>query len=166
MVSHLYPRSPTRQQWYERIEHYTPNETFGRSFLAILSGSLGLTMLIQSVTVIAVSGLLWLPLALVFAGAGLVASILAVIVFWPVYLSLIGNIESVKTYSEGNATSVSEEDRDDSIGVVKQQYAAGNISEAEFERRVENLLHADAEFGLQSGTMSHRDDRDGIRETD
>lgn len=165
MAGHPSSQSPPRNRWHGLIEHYTPSGVLGRLLVAIPSGPIGVILLALSISVIALNGLLWLPLALVLAGVGLAASILTVVVLWPVYLSLIGNIESTKTYLQ-TETTPSEEHRDDSIAVVKQQYAAGNISETEFERRIENLLHADAEFGSQSGTTSYRDERGTIRETD
>lgn len=155
--------SATRYRWHERIEHYTPNGALGRLLVAIPSGSVGVYSLTWSVATLITSSMLWLPPLLI--GVSLGAIILSIMMIWPVYLSLIGNVESAKAYPQVDTPPPSEENRDTSIAVVKQQYAAGNISEAEFEQRVENLLHADARS--QPGSMSHRNaTRDAIRETD
>jgi uncharacterized membrane protein len=164
MVSHSSPQSATRHRWHELLERYTPNGASGRLLIAIPSGSVGVYSLIWSVAMIITSSILWLPLLLVLAGVSLGVIIFALMMIWPVYLSLIGNVESAKAYPQTSATP-SEKNHDDSIAVVKRQYAAGNISEEEFEQRVENLLHADARS--QPRTRSHRNAaRDTIQEID
>lgn len=168
MVSHFASNSTTRHRWHERIEHYTPNGASGRLLVAIPSGPVGTLLFIWGIAVLVGSGLLWPPIALVLAGVGLAASVLSVMMLWLVYLSLIGNVESARAYSQADATPQSEESQhhDDSIAVVKRQYAAGNISEAEFERRVDHLLTTDAEFDVPSGQMRRQDTTDAIGETD
>jgi uncharacterized membrane protein len=84
---------------------------------------------------------------------------------WPIYLSLIGNVESTKAYTQMNTTPSHDESGDGSLAIVKRQYAAGHISEREFERRVENLLSTDAESRLRPRTASYRGTNDDIRET-
>lgn len=153
----------TQHGWHERIERYTPNTAFGRLLLAIPCGSVGVYSFTWSVATLITSGALWLPLLL--AGVSLGAIIFSIMMLWPIYLSLIGTVESPNAYTQVNTTLSHEERRDDSLAVVKRQYAAGHISETEFEHRVENLLHADAESRLEPGAMNRRT-RDGIRERD
>ncbi|RJT03836.1 SHOCT domain-containing protein [Halococcus sp. IIIV-5B] len=134
----------TRHRWHERIEHYTPDGAAGRLLLGVLAGPLGAFTLLWSVGIVVSLGVLWTPIALVLATVGSGAVLLSVMMLWPVYLSLIGNLESTRAYSKTNTTSTSGMDQDDPLIVVKRQYAAGTISEAEFERRVGTLLDTDA----------------------
>jgi uncharacterized membrane protein len=163
MVNHFPSRSATQHPWHERIEHYTPDKASGRLLLAIPTGSIGVYSLVWSVASLIISGF-W-PLLLV-AGVSLGAIVFSLMMLWPVYLSLIGNIESAKAYSQAETTPSFEGSRDDAIAVVKRQYAAGNISEAEFERRVGHLLTTDAEFDVPSGQIRRQDTTDAIGETD
>ena len=164
MADHPSPRSTTRQQWREHIERYTPDDAFGRLLLALFSGSVGVYSLVWSMATFMTSGL-WFPLAFLLVGVSLGLVIFSLMMVWPVYLSLIGNVESAEAYSQPDSTPPSEGSHDDSIVVAKRQYAAGNMSEMEFERRVETILDADARMRPESGTVSYRDDTDVVRET-
>jgi len=114
MVSMTNPR-----QWYEAVEQYTPNGIFGRLLLAVPLGPIGVYTILVSVGVVTSFGLLWLPVALVLAGAGLAATLLTVAMLWPVYLSLIGRLDSTKDYAQTATTSQSEESKEDPIDVLK-----------------------------------------------
>ncbi|EMA41433.1 hypothetical protein C447_01225 [Halococcus hamelinensis 100A6] len=108
-------------------------------------------------------GILWTPIALVLAAVGSGAVLLSVVMLWPVYLSLIGNLESTRAYSKTNTTTTTGTDHDDPLTVVKRQYAAGTISETEFERRVGTLLDTDARMD----SIANSDDTKGLlREID
>lgn len=78
---------------------------------------------------------------LVSLAVALVAFLFAVTVAWPVYLSLIGNVEWAAAYPPDRPQSgVS------SGGVaedLKREYASGDLSQAELERRVERRLSGD-----------------------
>ncbi|EMA49334.1 MULTISPECIES: hypothetical protein [Halococcus] len=163
MADHPSPRSTTRQQCHERIEHYTPDGASGRLLVAVPSGSVGVYSLVWSVAGLITSSAFWAPFLLAGVSLGLV--VFSLMMIWPVYLSLIGNVESPEAYSQPDATPPSEENHDDSIAVAKRQYAAGNISEMEFERRVETILDTDARMRPESGTTNYRDDTDVVRET-
>jgi hypothetical protein len=68
-----------------------------------------------------------------------------------VYLSLIGNIDSPEAYGRNGskaAQSIAGTDEYDEgdaepAEILKRKYAAGEISDSEFERRLDNLLDAD-----------------------
>jgi uncharacterized membrane protein len=150
-----------QHRWHERIERYTPNNTAGRLLLALPSGSVGVYSLTWSVASLITTEAFWLPLLL--GGVSLGAIIFSIMMLWPIYLSLIGTVESPNAYPRVKATSSREDRRDDSLAIVKREYAAGRISETEFEHRIENLLHADAESRVEPGTI-RRHTSEGIRE--
>lgn len=153
----------TQYGWHGFIERYTPNDTSGRLLMAISSGSFGVYTLTWSVATFLTSGLL-LPLTLLLVALSLGAISLSAMGFWKIYLTLVGDEESMKAHTQVNTVPSLEERRDDSLAVVKQQYAAGHISEKEFEQRVENLLDADAKSRSEPGTTSRRTRAD-TRET-
>lgn len=150
----------TQYGWYELIERYTVNETSGRLLIAISSGFFGVYTLTWSVATFLTSGLL-LPLTLLLVALSLGAISLSVMGFRAIYRSLIRGGESMEAYTQVDTMPSLEGERGDSLAVVKHQYAAGHISEKEFEQRVENLLDVGAESHLEPGAMSRR-----IRERD
>ncbi|WP_115862561.1 SHOCT domain-containing protein [Halorussus litoreus] len=138
--------------WHELVEHYTPDGTLGRLLLAAVAGSVGGTALTLTIWVVAVALPFWPILALAMAGGGLAAVGLSLVALWPVYLSLIGNVESPSAYPEGRTSRArdfardadSAGDSDDAVAVLKRRYASGEISKDEFERRLDDLLGLDA----------------------
>lgn len=105
------------------------------------------------VVFVVASGLSWVLGTAFFGTIALLSSLLTVVVLWPIYLAAIGQIESATDYGESIANgSVNRSDRIDDTGtdandpleVLKQRYAAGKLSEAEFERRLDGLDEADA----------------------
>ncbi|ADD05488.1 DUF2078 family protein [Natrialba magadii ATCC 43099] len=174
------PRRPgsnsRRREWHALVEHYTPNGTLGRWLLGAPTGMVGLWLL--PVALFAVPSVL-IPALL---GASVAMLLFAVLMLWPIYLSLIGNVESTDAYAKSvtgeskstGATSVSgsttghtspptgttaggtrsrstrdpthsESNSSDPFEELKRQYTAGEISEEEFERRVEAQLGDDTE---------------------
>ncbi|WP_049971194.1 SHOCT domain-containing protein [Haladaptatus cibarius] len=102
------------------------------------------------------ANLLFLLLAPLWAGLSLGAAILTFATLWPVYLSLIGNVDSTKEYPRTSSpnprqseSSMDDPDESDPIVVLKREYALGNISEPEFERRLNTLLEAE---GMTTGS--------------
>lgn len=144
---------PGLRPWHELIEHYTPDGALGRFILAVGTGTL--SWLSAGLTLISMAhlNLFWLFLGMFSAGLSLASAILTLIILWPIYLSLIGNIESSQAYPENvqkrakrsSIGPADSGDSDDSIDVLTEQYARGNISEAEFERRLDTLLHVETE---------------------
>ncbi|WP_135829639.1 SHOCT domain-containing protein [Halorussus halobius] len=145
-----------RQSWHELVEHYTPDGWLGRLLLAAATGTVGGTALFLAFFV-------WPILAPLAAAVGLAGVGLALVALWPVYLSLIGNVESASAYPVGGASRTATDadsvfgvdatdstaggdadDSDDAVELLKRRYAAGDITEEEFERRVDDLLDADA----------------------
>lgn len=154
MVSPSPSLPATRHQWNKRFEEYTPSGYLGQILFVIISGSIGLLSLGLSLASLAAPGLFTIPLAVVFAGVGLGASLLMIVMLWSIYLSLIDTGQSTRSHMETGEVSSSDGDDEGSLEVVKRQYAAGNISEEEFERRVENLLHTDTKSRIEPNTMS------------
>jgi uncharacterized membrane protein len=152
----------THHGWHGLIERYTSNDS-SRLLLAIPSGAIGVYSLIWSVATFMTSGL-WLPFALLILGVSLGAIVLSIMMMWTIFLSFTSRVESTNAHTQVDTVPSLGESRDDSIAIVKRQYAAGHISEAEFEQRVENLLTADAKSNAESGVINHRT-REDIRET-
>lgn len=167
-----------RQSWHELVERYTPDGWLGRLLLAAVVGSIGGTALF--VAMVSVLNVLpfWPITALVSATIGLAGVGLALVVLWPVYLSLIGNVESASAYPVGDGTRSAKStpdrdaaadsdagatDPDDAVALLKRRYAAGDITEEEFERRVDDLLDLDAALD-SSGRSTERGDRVRERE--
>jgi hypothetical protein len=79
-----------------------------------------------------------------------------------VYLSLIGNLDSPETYAVGEGLETPEADPE---AILQRRYAEGEISRETFERRLDDLLAADADRrvpgdGRRSGEPNDpRDDK-------
>ncbi|UPV73396.1 SHOCT domain-containing protein [Halorussus limi] len=123
------------------VEHYTPDGTLGRSLL-------GVTALVCS-PFLFFGGVMGLETAANFAafGMALFASVLGVPAFfvglltlWPVYLSLIGNVESPELYPDGASEPAASEDRESAEAILKRRYAAGELSREEFERQLDAVM--------------------------
>ncbi len=160
------------RRWHRLVERYTPDGVFGRILLGAVSGTFGGLLLTVAIIALFATSPLWFFVVPIAGGLGLGASILTIVTLWPVYLSLIGNVESAKAYPQkSSAYSSAAPSRSDSpdesepMAVLKREYAAGNITESEFERRLETLL--DVEDQSQNERTSHRQNvEDGIRETE
>jgi uncharacterized membrane protein len=159
------PRSK-RGRWHRLVERYTPDGTIGRLVLALVAGSAGALSFSLAVYSFLSVGLVWLVAGLAATGVGLAASVLTILVLWPVYLSLIGNAESPAAYAEEVLTG-SAGSPDDPLEVLKRQYASGNVSDEEFERRLDALLDAEQRSGSgQVSTSDQRDTAETLRETE
>ena len=146
-----------RSRWHEHVEHYTPDGPLGRLLFTLVSGSLGVGALVFAVfsLVSFTFGFLAAVIAVLSASVGLVACLLAIVVLWPVYLSLIGNVESAASYAQADATG-SSATADDPVEILKREYAAGNVSDEAFERRLDALLDAEERDSRQGGNH-HRE---------
>jgi len=144
------------------LEQYTPDGWLGRLLLGLVAGSVAGTLVpvglfaLGAFTFFSVlTGMLALP-------AGIAAAVVAVVTLWPVYLSLIGNLESAADYEHPAATTrrssgfdadstpardladdQADPTEEDSVALLKRRYAAGELSDEEFERRLGRLLDAD-----------------------
>lgn len=125
------------------LEQYTPNGAVGRLLFAAAAGAVGGFAFWIALIGIFVGGLLSGLLGLAAAGVALGIGILIVVTLWPVYLSVIGNVESAAAYADRIESSAAERAADDPVGVLQRRYANGEIPEAEFERRLDELLDAD-----------------------
>ncbi|ELZ03195.1 hypothetical protein C482_04214 [Natrialba chahannaoensis JCM 10990] len=187
------PGSNSRSRgWHALVEHYTPDGSLGRWLLGAPAGTVGLWLLAIAFLEIPRGGLslgmlFWTPILL---SASILMLLFAVLMLWPLYLSLIGNIESTEAYAEsvtgeskatgttpvsgsttGRTSSTgttaagtrSRSTRDEShsgtapsdpFERLKRKYTAGEISEEEFERRVE------AQLGGSDGATDQTSDGD------
>ncbi|WP_247003518.1 SHOCT domain-containing protein [Halosolutus gelatinilyticus] len=165
--SRRFDRPARLGRWHALVERYTPDGWLGRTLLGSTTGMSGLWLLALALFEVprwglSLAALFWLPALL---GLGLPALALSLAVLWPVYLSLIGNIESADAYPRSrtderaipsgresespkrrdSAASAAEVDTpepaaSDPFGDLKRQYANGELSEDEFERRIELRL--------------------------
>ncbi|WP_436346283.1 SHOCT domain-containing protein [Natronorubrum sp. FCH18a] len=142
------PRSSRRslvRRFRSRVEHYTPDGALGRWLLGSGVGTVGLWFFALAFF----DGTLSIFVSVLLLGLAAPLLLFAGLVLWPVYLSLIGNLESPDAYSVGDGTTAepdtaSETGGEDPLEVVKRRYANGEITEAEFEHRLENLLEVDS----------------------
>lgn len=129
------PAPSRRRRVHALLEHYTPDGTAGRVLLALPLLALSVVMVgsgfIAGNVVVAALSFLLVPLFLV---VGLVT-------LWPIYQSLIGNTESPEAYAQyGAAAPRSGFGEADPTEALKKRYAAGEISDEEFDRRLDRLL--------------------------
>lgn len=132
-------RSP--RNLHRLIERYTPDGAGGRLLLTIGAGFVSLFSLWMALVGVVETGVLWTIVAVLGGAIGLATGLLAVVVLWPVYLSLIGRVETTTEYRKTDEPpSTDETTEGDPIDVLKHRYATGQISEEEFDRRVDSLL--------------------------
>ncbi|GAB7017328.1 hypothetical protein JCM18750_01890 [Halostagnicola bangensis] len=147
------------------IEEYTPDGTFGRSVFSLFSGSVAGYLLFVSLGFLVAPALLSfliVPLAGI-VGFGLAA--LTVLTFWPVYLSVIGRIDSPTDYSEELRDRSSQPFRDfrdqpsqSRTDRLKRQYQEGTISEDKLERELEHAFeNSDLTGSTGEWRLSSRD---------
>lgn len=140
------------------LEHYTPDGTLGRLLLGL--GALGASAGLFFGGGLALLGgsLLEIAAGLATVGVGAGALFVGLATLWPVYLSLIGNVESptdyptttsrrqssVATRDAGPSMSAKPADDESPEAILKRRYAEGEIDDAEFERQLETILSAEA----------------------
>ncbi|WP_224269103.1 SHOCT domain-containing protein [Haloprofundus salinisoli] len=140
------PEQSTLRQSHRLVEHYTPDGMLGRLLLASVTGTLSGGAFLLAVFGLASFGFVWFLTGVLAAGVGVVAALLTILTLWPVYLSLIGNIESPERYGRAGPPSTMAAKRADDTDpseILKRKYAAGELSDEEFERRLDTLLNAD-----------------------
>lgn len=149
----------TRNRFTRRIqrhvERYTPDGTIGRVILALTSGIASGVSLFVSLAFLFPPVPISLLIVPIFGSIGLGAAVLTLLMVWPVYLSVIGNVDSPtdyaqQVYSSSNRSAIPPLDQqqsashndesDDALVVLRNRYARGEISEQAFERRLEQLL--------------------------
>lgn len=170
------------------LEHYTPDGTLGRLLLGL--GALGVATGLALGGLLSVLGgtLLEFVVGLAGIGSGVGAFLVGLVTLWPLYLSLIGNVDSPADYpatsgrrgstvghsgidsaepvgSAGLAGGASPDDESPEA-ILKRRYAAGEIDDAEFERRLETVMTAetDEDWDTETARSAARTRRD--RETE
>lgn len=130
------------RRWHRLLEHYTPDGRRGRLLLAAIAGPAaiwfsGLAVFglfppsVRSLLGTVVTGAIGFPLA-----------ILTIVVLWPIYLSMIGHIESADAYPPAASRSDEWDAAENHVETVKRRYEAGEISESELEQELEAQLDA------------------------
>lgn len=145
-----------------RIEEYTPDGAVGRVLLSTATGTVSFFSFWFAFVGVVEPGLWPAVVALVFGTLFLTTGLLTTLLLWPVYLSLIGRIESTEAYSDAlrdesssEAPGAVDEGDADPVEVLKRRYAAGEVSESEFERRLGRLLGVEA---VEEATRAAPDD--------
>ena len=148
----------TVRSLHRLVEHYTPDGVLGRSLFA-LGGVTGATLSVFLVGVgLTTVSLVGLLVELVGVVGVALAVPLTLAVAWPVYLSLIGNVDSAAAYPDGAAGTEEVTDPADSAeAVLKRRFAAGEIEYEEFEARLDRIVAS--RDGRRDGA-----DTDGDRE--
>lgn len=162
------------------LEQYTPDGWLGRLLLGVTSGSVSGILLFLALYGLVTFTLLSVPGGLLALAGGVATGVLTVVTLWPVYLSIIGNVESADEYappaaagrtgsvfegrsSDATATAATADAPDDDpVALLKHRYAAGELSDDEFERRLDRLLNADERGGASA--EPDRPDRDRVAE--
>ena len=161
------PSHSNRRRWHALVEHYTPDGALGRLLFAVATGSIGSLLVLLGIFGITAFNIFLFFTGILLAGLGLAAGALTILVLWPVYLSLIGNIDSTRTYSRGQPLQSSEDTIEtDPMAVLQREYAAGNISREEFERRLDDLLAVEELSGSGEKTGDRRTSSDRTLESD
>lgn len=124
------------------LEHYTPDGTLGRVLFAGCAGLVWPLLLFAAVT--AGSGIVGLVGSAIAFALLLATTAVGLVVLWPVYLSLIGNVERAADYPDADGRDrVADSDRDRDatpVDVLKRRYAAGELDHDEFERRLDRVV--------------------------
>ncbi|WP_135851540.1 SHOCT domain-containing protein [Halorussus salinus] len=147
------------------VEHYTPDGTIGRTLLG------GTALFLAPVLFLGGSSVLFggafLPIVL-FALASVVLSVptlfVGLVTLWPVYLSLIGNVESPELYPDGASAPETDGERESAEAILKRRYAAGELSREEFERQLNAVLRTSSSDGRDGLTGDGRGRDDERRE--
>lgn len=130
------------------IEHYTPDGTLGRLLFGLVVGSVAGTTLIAGIGGLFLGELGAFVLGVFGIALGAPGVVAALAALWPVYLSLIGNLDSPETYAVGEGLETPEADPE---AILQRRYAEGEISRETFERRLDDLLAADADRRVSGG---------------
>ncbi|WP_128477935.1 SHOCT domain-containing protein [Halorussus pelagicus] len=133
--------SSTFRAVHRLVEHYTPDGTLGRTLLGGIALTFapflffgGIEMLFPVITLTtSLMGLFGFVV-------GLSAFFVGILTLWPVYLSLIGNVESAAMYPDGASKSRPNENRESAEAILKRRYAAGELSREQFEHQLNALL--------------------------
>jgi uncharacterized membrane protein len=157
--------SSTFRALHRLVEHYTPDGTLGRVLLGgtalLLSPFLffgGIEMVASAATFTAfVMGLF----GTVF---GVPAFLVAILTLWPVYLSLIGNVESPELYPDGASAPEADEERESAEAILKRRYAAGELSREEFERQLNAVLGTSSDRRIGRADDERGRDAEGSRD--
>ncbi|NEU57407.1 SHOCT domain-containing protein [Halorussus sp. MSC15.2] len=142
------------------VEHYTPNGVLGRTLLGGTALSLAPFLFFGGIEMISPAATFGAFVTGLFATAvGIPAFLLGVFTLWPVYLSLIGNVESAAAYPDGAAEA--QTDVETPEAVLKRRYAAGELSREEFERRLGDVMGTDGadRQSVRTAEETRREDR-------
>jgi uncharacterized membrane protein len=149
------PDDSTFRALHRLVEHYTPDGTLGRGLLGGTALFFAPLLFLGGSTVLLGGAF---PPVMLLGLVALVASVPALLVgivtLWPVYLSLIGNVESPRAYPEGASKPF---EAGSPAATLKRRYAAGDLSREEFERRLGDVMETGRP---RHGTDQSRDETD------
>ncbi|WP_313693911.1 SHOCT domain-containing protein [Halorarum halobium] len=139
------PDASTPRRLHRLLEHYTPDGLLGRVLLGLPMLALAPVLFIGGFAMLGgPTSLLVFLMGLLFLLASPFSLLLGVVCLWPVYLSLIGNVESPDAYPEQERSfDVRREAAENAEATLKRRYAKGEISREEFEKRLDALFDAD-----------------------
>jgi hypothetical protein len=154
------PDTSTPRAVHRLLEHYTPDGTLGRLLLGLSALGVATGLALGGLLSVLGGTLLEVVVGVTGIGLGAAALLAGLVTLWPLYLSLIGNVASPADYPTGRSRRASRsvgaaaeapvETSSDVHGdespeaILKRRYAAGEIGDEEFERRLETVLSAEA----------------------
>jgi uncharacterized membrane protein len=164
------PDTSTPRAVHRLLEHYTPDGTLGRLLLGLTALGVTTGLALGGLLSMLGASLLEVTAGLAAIGLGVGTLLVGLVTLWPVYLSLIGNVESPADYpavarGSRRETTVGSADAtgDAPEAILKRRYAAGELDDEEFERRLSAVLDPERVVGERA--VSDRDvDPAGRRE--
>ena len=137
------------------VETYTPDGTLGRLGLGAVTAPVGVYSLLVAVGFLFNPALVSWLLVPTAAAVGVALVSLTLLTLWPIYLSLIGRIDSPAEYAD--AVRSSSAPSPSPVERLKAEYRRGRLSEEEFENALEAVLEEadrpspETERGQRSG---------------
>jgi len=164
-------RSPsTVRSLHRLVEHYTPDGTLGRTLLGAPATLLAPVLFFGGIWLVGL-GATFISFVMGLLGTvlGIPTFLLGILTLWPVYLSLIGNVESPEEYPEGASKPGDSRESHDKLEtpeeVLKRRYAAGELTREEFERRLSEVMDSGGResAGVASREVESEDGDDRVR---
>jgi uncharacterized membrane protein len=148
------------------VEHYTPDGTLGRTLLGGTALFLAPFLFFGGIAGLGTAAnVAAFVMALLGSVLGIPALLVGVLTLWPVYLSLIDNVDSPAAYPDAASEPAANGNRESAESILKRRYAAGELSRGEFERQLGAVMESSGDDRGRESTdeMSNDDVRERAR---